>query len=423
MAQNEPMFSYISGPAGSGKTYRLKQRIIDDPKYAQLCSTTGISAVNLGTTTINSVLGYFDTDSLRGLYLKGKLTSKLADLARQYRNLAIDEVSMMPADQLTLLHRAVNEVNKYASVKQAFRLVLTGDFCQLSPVKDTYAFQSPAWPEFAANMTRLDKIWRQTNPLFLEALSLARRGDGAACRDALKACAGVTWAPLLARKFDGTTIVGKNDEVDRHNALALMDLPGPEIKVANARWGKQRGEWRQIPQEFVAKKGAYVMLLSNDTDYGEFKYANGDCGHIVDFENSDKGAPRFHVKLVRNVQTVEVGWCRRLFLQREEPTPGEFDRYTTPAFVPAWDEIKERYVMGGIKYIPLRLAYASTVHKSQGLTLDRCQVDIRGHFMQAPNMTYVSLSRVRTPQGLRIVGGPELLPMRINVHPEVIRWI
>ena len=90
---------------------------------------------------------------------------------------------------------------------------------------------------------------------------------------------------------------------------------------------------------------------------------------------------------------------------------------------PAWDVKNKRWIVGGITYFPLRLAYATTVHKSQGLSLDRVQLDTYSHFIGAPSMTYVALSRAKSPAGLRIVGTPELLRSRIKTDPQVIRFL
>src|SRR5262249_13912154 len=88
-----------------------------------------------------------------------------------------------------------------------------------------------------------------------------------------------------------------------------------------------------------------------------------------------------------------------------------------------WDPKKGFWVRGAIRYMPLRLAYATTVHKSQGLTLDRIQVDLRNAFLGQPAMTYVALSRCRTADGLHLVGSPEMLSRRCRVDAKVVRWL
>ena len=90
---------------------------------------------------------------------------------------------------------------------------------------------------------------------------------------------------------------------------------------------------------------------------------------------------------------------------------------------PKWDIRSRKWIVGGITYFPLRLAYATTVHKSQGLSLDNVQIDAYNHFLGSPAMAYVALSRARTPEGLRIVGDPDTFARKVKCHPEVLRWL
>jgi hypothetical protein len=96
---------FVCGCAGTGKTYVVRERIANDPSYGLLCATTGIAAVNLGdAVTINSALRYFDTDDHRDNHLSGSLTRRLRDLSEEYDRIIIDEISMMDAQQLTLIY-------------------------------------------------------------------------------------------------------------------------------------------------------------------------------------------------------------------------------------------------------------------------------------------------------------------------------
>lgn len=201
--------AFVTGIAGSGKSYTLRQRCESDPSYAVLCSSTGISAVNLNTVTVNSLLGYFDTDSLRDAYIQGSVQRRLRKLAEEgYRNVAIDECSMISRDVLDLLVRAFDDVNQHflQEGKPTVGLILCGDYCQLAPIADEpkhvsagsggrrrrratpvpWAFESQFWERFAANETRLTKVWRQADPRFLAALNFARSGRGRDCMQVLQ---------------------------------------------------------------------------------------------------------------------------------------------------------------------------------------------------------------------------------------------
>jgi ATP-dependent DNA helicase PIF1 len=415
---------FITGPAGTGKTFTIKQRIEEDRNYGILCATTGIAGVNLGATTINAVLGYFDTESLNELFVNGRLTRKLAELSKQYKNIIVDEISMMDGAQLDTLKRAAQDVaDNYTSVKHPIGIILTGDFCQLPPVKGKWAFDAQCWPDFEKNITRLTKYWRQTDEKFLNGINTIRSGDGRAGMEWLKQTP-VQFVGGLDTKFDGTTIVAKNVQVDRVNFLSLQDVKGKDIKVMSKRWGRQRGEWKLIPDELHVKVGAYVMILANDSPH--FTYANGDCGHIEEY---DPTRLIFRIKLARNGNVVEVPHIVRTFEQSDEPAdlPSKFDQWPSnqwyDAKKPFKVEKRRKYGIGQVFYPPIRLAYAATVHKTQGLSLDRIQMDVRDAFFGSPSMVYVALSRARTPEGLRIIGGVDTFVGRVKTAPEVLKWL
>lgn len=411
---------FLTGRAGTGKTYAIRQRIAEDEHYGVLCATTGIAAVNLDSITINSLLGYFDTDSLRDAYLCGRMTRTLASVAKSVQRVVIDEHSMMEAPQLELIYRAIYEVNtKHRVGLPPLGLTLVGDFAQLPPVRGLWAFEADCWPEFALHTTSLTKMWRQDEPIFLEALQACRTGRGRDCVDLLVA-GGVKWNISRDLAFGGTTIVPKNALVDRHNDMVLGELPGKPLPVNSRRWGRQRKEWDNIPPTLRLKDRAYVMILANCTDPDQnsdgLAYANGDCGYVRGFEDGD-----FVIELLRG-KTVYIGSIVRDVAVADKPHPGPW--YKIPGYDPTpHRNVNNQYVLGQVEYYPLRPAWASTVHKSQGLSLDRCQIDFRDSFFGAANMLYVALSRCRTLAGLRLVGDPQTFIRRCNVDPRVAAWL
>jgi ATP-dependent DNA helicase PIF1 len=415
---------FTTGRAGTGKTFLMRQRVDECPEYGILSSTTGISAINLNATTLNSLLRYFDTASMRDMYLTGSLTRILHDLAKQVDWLVVDECSMMDGDQLSILYRAVQEANRYRDVESPLGILLVGDFAQLPPVKAKWCFESDAWPHFAANTLRLEKVWRQDQGAFLNALNLVRSGDGQAGADALTA-AGIQWQSQLDTEFDGTTIVPKNDQVDRFNMIALDRVRGRSVTVGSRRWGQVRGEWKNIPERLQLKIGAYVMLLSNAPG---FAYVNGDCGWIRGYSPATEYLEEhFTIELVRTKQVVEIYPLVRGNDLSDKPSGwyGENVNGEDIGYLPKphYRIRKKRYVTAQVEYFPLRLAYASTVHRSQGLTLDRVQFDVRNPFAGACAMSYVAISRCRTLEGLRIVGQPDVFAKRVKTDPRVEQWL
>lgn len=446
--------AFITGIAGSGKTYSVRERCAADPTYAMLSSSTGISAINLNTVTIHSLLGFFDTDSLRDAYIQGTVQRRLKKLAAEnYRNVVLDECSMVSHEMLDLLVRAFDDVNVglAGEGKGTVGLVLVGDFLQLCPIADRpahshqstgkrrpappvpWAFESQFWSRFAANETRLTKVWRQSDARFLAALNFARSGRGRDCVQVLQSC-GQAFEYTVDHEFDGTTIVGKNDEVDRINQIRLDRVKGRLVALPARRWGaggKMRKEWQHIPERTLIRENCYVMVLANQYVDGQMVYANGDCGWVRGVQPAGGGEPpAILVELVRTGEVVQVTPLVRGIDWGEKPewwggSWGEQETERDGKFQPEphYRKKKRKWVSGQIEYYPLRVAYASTVHKSQGLSMDRCQVDFRGWQFKNPAMTYTSLSRCRTLAGLRLVGSAELLAERCVVSVKAARWL
>lgn len=431
-------FEFITGAAGSGKTWLTRARVANSPPgTCVLMASTGIAAVNLGdAVTINSQLGYFDTADLQQKYTHGMIQQRLRRLrASGIRRLILDEVSMLDADQLTCLVRAVLELNSEAEVlmdsSKVIGLTLVGDFLQLSPVKGKYAFTSPEWHHFTEGTERLTEIRRQGDLPFIEALHGARGGQETV--DIL--CD--YFAPRIERfqdtNFAGTTIVAKNQQVDRLNQLRHDQLPGTAESFASNRWSIARGEWKHLPVSLDLKPGALVMVLSNQYAPGErrIECANGDNGTFM-----GKNASGDAVVLLDRTpdHPVAVKWVTRDNKQPRKEGPRyvcsrkdcatEMPDGKTKLCPNCGASVKKDLyeIIGEITYMPLRLAYASTVHKTQGLTLDKVQIAIADPFFTAYGMLYVALSRARTPEGLRLVGTVELLRSRCRMDPEVQAW-
>lgn len=432
-----PTFTYLAGAAGCGKTFLAKQ-YADEVDGCDLVATTGIAAINLGGTTVNSLLGYFDTKDLQDKFVTGRLTAQLGKLWRSgTKTIILDEVSMLDGDQLTFLKQAIEEVNTRDYVLKGkadreyeeefgapqLRLMLVGDFAQLPAVKAPFAFESPDWTPFGDHTITLTEVRRQADADFIHALRAARKGDSATVLD--------FFARRLQRQtddqFDGATILAKNESVQRYNWLRMQKLKGTDLYFTSRRDGEQRSEWGSltkpketwgIPERLHLKIGALVMILANRKVEGsrkDYHYVNGDLGEIVDAhpENNE-----LLVRLQRTGGVVVVTYVRREKLapldsarRKELREAGQQDRISADG---------KHEVVGWIEYLPVRVAYASTVHKIQGLSLDRVQVTIGEHFFKTPGMLYTALSRARSAEGLRLVGSPAMLAERCTVDPRLV---
>jgi len=451
-------YTNISGTAGTGKTFVAKEIIRKHPGVI-LCATTGIASVNLGEgSTLNSTLKYFDTKSLIDAYTAGYLQTTLRKLRRSgVQRILIDEKSMLSGQQLTPIARAVREVNEggiYALESVGvgeneddenplpsrdddlppLGITLVGDFGQLPPVPDTdertgkkipiqFAFDSPEWPLFASHTTRLETIYRQEAKEFVAALRAIRAGR---TQEALDFFTADKFSDLGDDDFDGTTIFAKNDAVERFNLLRLDRLNTPTMSYQTTRQGKQRGDWKQVPDELRLKEGALVMILANRREYedelderGRLVYANGDLGTLV-----GKRGNGWLVQLQRTGDNVLV-----IPVRRENTIPLEPGRRKEIRALGKTEELitekgkGKSEIVGTITYMPLRAAYGCTVHKTQGLTLDRVQVNLRDPFFQQPGMLFVALSRARTAEGLRIVGNQRGFVERCRMEARVQAWL
>lgn len=355
---------------------------------------------------------------------------------------------MMDGRQLALILEGISIVNEALERdnRKPITLTLTGDFLQLPPVEaeplrrgrdgrirggGCFAFEIPQWAQFES--TILTTIRRQADPKFIHALREARRGYGKGAAEILHA----QCFDFDDKDFNGTTLLAKNDAVDRFNMVRLMQLPGPDLTFESNLWGKPRTEWKHIPggnpkapdDQLTLRKGALVMILANmqkrtaGFEEDGFLYVNGDLGILEDvvFDTSPEKKRIEGYARVKLHRTGEVVTVSNVVRQNKQPCTNErmkWLRANTP------DKIDKNYeIIGELEYMPLRAAWASTVHKAQGLSLDSVQVDLRDGFFRTPGMAYVALTRCRTLEGLRIVGNAALLAARCNVDSRVRRWL
>lgn len=369
----------LTGAAGTGKTHLLNTFIAQARKRGKKVSvtaTTGLAATHLGGNTIHSWSGIGVNDHLPNNFFE-RLSKTRRDVISKTDVLIIDEISMLHDFRLDMIDKVLRTVRENDQPFGGIQLVMSGDFFQLPPVNRPneqgggFVVYSDAWQELQPAVLYLERQYRQNDERLLEILTALRTGD--VRRHHVEA--------LLARTEveppdgDITELHTVNVDVDDINIQKLAELPGEERSYQQTTTGSKiyvENLQRSVlaPENLVIKLGALVMAVKNSP---QKLYANGSIGTVVDFEPLTE-YPVVEFRDGHQVTMVPDIW---------ELRDGERKR-------------------ASISQVPLRLAWAITVHKSQGMTLDAAKIDLRKAFVEG--MGYVALSRVRDLDNLYLYG-------------------
>jgi len=375
----------ITGQAGTGKTTLIRHLAEQSKGEIALTATTGVAALSLGGTTIHSFTGINIQTSLRYVKTLCMYPFKwpvIVGRIKRAKVIVIDECSMLRPDTFALIDAVLKKATASSKVFGGKQLVLCGDFLQLPPVvkpeeglPSPWVFQTQLWKEADFAVMHMIENFRQEDKLLAKALSEIRQGNCPPWVDDL-----FSKRDKIAKDLgiDPVRFVPKNAQAERINYKRLDALDGEARTYVASIWGENEKLREQIkrdciaPQKLLLKKGAQVMVLINDE--GEAKrFINGSMGTVVDFQ--DNSFPR--VKIAKSGEVIT-------FL------PHEWQRKDSQDFI-----------LASFEQVPLKLAYAVTIHKSQGLTLDAAEMDCAGIFVGG--QAYVGLSRVRTLEGLRLL--------------------
>lgn len=383
--------TYITGPAGSGKTHLLNQYIDwcqDQGKTVAVTASTGIAATHIGGRTIHSWSGMGIKDEMSKKQLDALAQKEF--LHKRYSEtdvLIIDEVSMLSASQLDLLDDIARAVSGHDVPFGGIQVVMSGDLFQLPPITNRsgpqYVTQSAVWEAADIAMCYLTEQFRQDDEQFLQVLNDIREGRVAdSTREVVDS--------RLVKEEDIeniTRLYTHNADVDAVNEKRLDELEG-DLHVYEMRTSGSADKVKTLKRGSLAaeklrlKPGAEVMFIKNDSDG---RFVNGTRGRIEGFSH---GLPVVKTRSGKEITPERVRWQR------------------------SYVENDSAY----ISQLPLRLAWAVTIHKSQGMTLDEAAIDLSRTFV--PGQGYVALSRLRSLSGLYLLGINDLA---FQVDPYVQR--
>ncbi|OGE80798.1 MAG: hypothetical protein A3H72_00210 [Candidatus Doudnabacteria bacterium RIFCSPLOWO2_02_FULL_48_8] len=396
---------FLTGEPGSGKTYLvnqyvsyLRQRKIEPA----ITASTGIAATHIGGTTVHSWSGIgiktfldrYELDRLSG-------NRYVFERVNRAKVLIIDEVSMLSAQTLSLVDAVCREIKRNQEPFGGLQIILVGDFFQLPPVQsadeqqprllqglfDRFAYKSQAWPAAKLAVCYLTEQYRQEDLDFLTILSAIRgnkfNNDGSHLQHLEGRIVQADNHPQNIPK-----LFSHNADVDRVNEEKLNQLPGQPRTFAM----RQKGRPKLVevlkrtclsPERLILKPKAAVMFTKNNPREG---FVNGTLGLVAGFD-SQSGYPIVKTHTGQKIHVEPMDW-----------TVEDNGR-----------------VLATITQLPLRLAWAITVHKSQGMSLDAAVMDLRAVFEFGQG--YVALSRVRSLAGLHLLGWNE---RTFEVHPEIL---
>jgi hypothetical protein len=387
---------FLSGLAGTGKSTVVGEFVGSSFSPVDVTATTGIAAINLQDAFLHKtglMLRTMTVYRWAGIGIGPKLSESFVDFfrglecnmfparraafnrIRKADTLLIDEISMLPGRVLDYLDFHCRQIRTDDRPFGGIQIIAVGDFLQLPPVSKTgvydWAFQSSAWKGADFVPAFLDTIHRQDEPEFISALNDFREGR-------IRGATARTLSARIARfpDRDITRLFTHNTQVNKWNDYSLGCIEDEEerVFVADSEGPPNEVEFLRknmiTPWELRLKRGARVMVTRNLSVEGDLIAANGATGTVEEF-----------------------AFDGRILVQLDGGRMTEIGRNTFH-----FDPMRQD--SGSVTQYPLRLAYAMTIHKSQGLTLDRALIDIRA--AREPGQAYVALSRLRGLSGLHL---------------------
>lgn len=383
---------FLTGGAGSGKSFLIRHYINEkvNPQSFPLLASTGAAAVLIGGRTFHSFFGLGIMEGgPEATWERINTDNRILARIRKVDGIIIDEISMIPGVALEMAERLARKARGKDQAWGGLRVIAVGDFAQLPPVtqghKRDWCFLSPVWEQtqFSNHILKINK--RVESNDFLEILKWVRWGR---VNEGVMEFLNQHIKPHDENDL-GTRLFPRRDQAENFNNKKLKEIPSEEIVIDTIYLGEEKyiqalKKNSPLPETLKIKVGCRVMLIQNDP---QRKWVNGSQGTILDYSLMEI--------------SIRLDNGRKIKVEKNSFSLQDAEGKT----------------MASAFNFPMVLSYATTIHKSQGATLDKIWVDLRS--LWEPGQAYVALSRLREANGLNLIGWT---PSSIKIDAEVFSF-